>query len=87
MVLVQIVGVQNPVGLRKQNVRAFGFRTDDAKKRIIEVPLTIDDATAILAEADQTKVFPILEVEDNRWCHVLDSGNIEIVSIEEKEPS
>jgi len=87
MTTLQVVAVQQPVRRGHEHVRVFGYDITDPRKRIVEVAVSIGEAVAMIALAEQTHEFPQVEVPDNAWIFCLNTGNMEMVHIEHGKPT
>jgi hypothetical protein len=83
MTEITIIAVQELAGRKQEYVRAFGYRTADAAQRPVEVALSAVDGHAMFLAANLDKRFPEIEVPDNTWAFVLNTGDVKVVRMRE----
>lgn len=84
MTTIQITGIQHPAGRKTEHVLVFGIRPLDPKARVVVFPIDITVATELITEASESREFPEVEVEDNAWMHCLDTGDLQVIHIQQK---
>lgn len=73
-VTIQLTGVEPVAGRAHQHVAAYGYRTADVLRRVVEVPLRLADAEDVMAEARDTGELPEVEVPNWAWSHIVRMG-------------
>lgn len=83
MTTIQLLAIQNPPGRKHEHVRVFGYRVGDMKRRVVEVAVSVADATDLIAMLHAEKALPEIEVDDRAWVTCLNTGDIEMIHLKE----
>jgi hypothetical protein len=79
MTTIQVISVQHLVGRTHVYVRVFGYRVDDLLQRIVEVSVSANEASDLIADATALRAFPEIEVPDHTWIKCINTGDIKMI--------
>jgi hypothetical protein len=83
--VLEVIGIQHPAGRKNEHVIVIGIRGGDPHRKPVRVHATMDDAVELIAEAQAVRAFPLIEVEDWAWMHIIQTGDIKLVHFQEPQ--